>query len=216
MAQKASYKYFYMLDYLGDQTKHKAVHELPVHNLDDVKTEVLRWIDVNTGILDDRTSTGFWMKIDYKSMARSCPSLIDYFRHVGVPVQEIVVGLLTEAMTSGFTLHHGSPGRNFKMNFPILNTEDVYTEWYDIPSADLATFPVQTNPHTGDSTYDLSAIHHKVAEMYPLRISYNMHTCPILFNSYLPHRVMPGPKAKCPRVMIATMPVNDPFDIMKR
>ncbi len=204
-----------MLDYLGDQTIHKAVHELPVHNLEVVKSDVLRWIDANTNILEDRSSTGFWTKIDYKDMARSCPSLIEYFRHVGIPVQEIVVGLLTEAMTNGFGLHHGSPGRNFKMNFPILNTEDVYTEWYDIPSEDLARLPVQINRHTGDTTYDLSSLHHRVAELYPLRISYNMHRCPILFNSYLPHRVMPGPNAKHPRVMIATMPLNDPFDLMK-
>ena len=98
-----------MLDYLGDQTIHKAVHELPVHNLEVVKSDVLRWIDANTNILEDRSSTGFWTKIDYKDMARSCPSLIEYFRHVGIPVQEIVVGLLTEAMTNGFGLHHGSP-----------------------------------------------------------------------------------------------------------
>ncbi len=204
-----------MLDYLGDQTKHKAVHELPVHNLDDVKKEVLQWVEANTDLLDDKSSKGFWMKIDYKNMARSCPALIEYFKHVGIPVQEITVGLLTEAMTKGFVMHHGSPGRNFKMNFPILNTEDVYTEWYDIPSEDLAKFPLLENKHTGASCYDLSSIHDTVAELYPLRVRYNMHDCPIVFNSYLPHRVMPGPDAKYPRVMIATMPIKDPFDLMQ-
>ena len=116
-----------MIDYLGDQTKLKAVNELPVYNLEDIRKEVMGWIEKNTDFLNDKTSTGFWMKIDYKDLARSCPSLIRYFKHVKIPVQEITVGVLTESLTDGFTMHHGSPGRNFKINFPIHNTEDVYT-----------------------------------------------------------------------------------------
>lgn len=204
-----------MLDYLGDQTKHKAVHELPVYNLDDIKKEVIKWVKDKTDLLWDKTSRDFWMKIDYKNMARSCPSLIAYFKHVGIPVQEITVGLLTEAMTSGFVMHHGSPGRNFKINFPILNTEDVYTEWYDIPNEGLSKYPILKNQHTGASCYNLSSIHDNVANLYPLRLRYNMHKCPIVFNSYLPHRVMPGPGAKYPRIMLATMPVKDPFHLMQ-
>ena len=42
-----------------------------------------------------------------------------------------------------------------------------------------------------------------------------MHKCPIVFNSWIPHRVMPGPNAKFPRIMIATMPFNDPVHLMK-
>ena len=54
-----------------------------------------------------------------------------------------------------------------------------------------------------------------VDKLYKLRIRYNMHKCPIILNSYLPHRVMPGPQAKYPRIMLATMPIKDPFDLMK-
>jgi hypothetical protein len=203
------------IDYLGDQSRTKAVHELPVYNLKEVQGQVLSWIKDNTGFLDDKTSEGFWMKIDYKDLARSCPALIDYFRHVKIPIQEITVGVLTEVMTDGFAMHHGSPGRNFKINFPILNTEDVYTEWYDIPGDDLKKFPEVVNPHTQQSCYNLSSIHKTVDKLYPLRVSYNMHECPIVFNSYLPHRVMPGNSARSPRIMLATMPVQDPFDLMK-
>jgi len=204
-----------MIDYLGDQTKNKAVHELPVYNLKDIQSEVLRWIGSNTEFLNDKTSKNFWMKIDYKDLARSCPALIKYFKHVTIPVQEITVGVLTRSMTDGFVMHHGSPGRNFKINFPILNTEDVFTEWYDIPEQDLKQFPLVENPHTGAKCYDLGSIHQTVDMLYPLRIKYNMHECPIVFNSYLPHRVMPGPNAKYPRIMLATMPVKDPFDLMQ-
>ena len=204
-----------MIDYLGDQTKHKAVHELPVYNLKDIQKEVLHWVEKNTNFLDDKTSKGFWMKIDYKNMARSCPALIKYFRHVKIPVQEITVGVMTEVMTDGFMMHHGSPGRNFKINFPIHNTEDVYTEWYDIPDDKLKEFPLLTNEYTQNPCYNLSSIHNTVDRLYPLRVAYNMHECPIVFNSYLPHRVMPGANVKYPRIMLATMPVKDPFDLMQ-
>jgi len=204
-----------IIDYLGNQTNIKAVHELPVYNLSDIQTEVLEWAKEKTGFLEDKTSLGFWMKIDYKDLARSCPSLIKYFKHVRIPIQEITVGVLTESMTEGFTLHHGSPGRNFKINLPILNTEDVYTEWYDIPEQNLRQFPHMENQHTKAPCYDLSSIHETVDTLYPLRVRYNMHSCPIVFNSYIPHRVMPGPTAKYPRIMLATMPVRDPVELMK-
>jgi len=204
-----------MIDYLGDQTRHKACHELPVHNLSEIQRQVMRWIENNTDFLEDKVSTGFWMKIDYKDMAKSAPAIIEYFKHIRIPIQEITVGVLTEVMTSGFALHHGSAGRNFKINFPIHNTEDVYTEWYDIPEERLRQFPIVTNDHTQEPCYDLRSIHETVADEFPLRVSYNMHTCPIVFNSYLPHRVMPGAGAKYPRIMLATMPMKDPIDLMK-
>lgn len=205
-----------MIDYLENQTQYKAVHELPEHNIKNIQQQVMQWIRTNTGFLEDRTSKGFWMKVDYKDLARNCPALIEYFKYVKIPIQEITVGVLTEVMTKGFVLHHGAPGRNFKINFPIYNTEDVYTEWYDIPEDKLREFPEAVNEHTeGDYCYDLSSIHTTVDTLYPLRTSYNMHSCPIVFNSYLPHRVMPGPQAKYPRIMLATMPLKDPFNLMQ-
>ena len=44
-----------MIDYLGDQTKFKACHELPVYNLKDIRTQVMAWIEKNTNFLQDKT-----------------------------------------------------------------------------------------------------------------------------------------------------------------
>tara|TARA_B100000809_G_C14817949_1_gene416337 strand:- start:5 stop:625 length:621 start_codon:yes stop_codon:yes gene_type:complete len=204
-----------MIDYLGDQTKYNAVYELPTDNLKQIQSEVLEWVKHNTNFLNDKTSQEFWMKIDYKNLAKASPSIIKYFQKIRMPIKEITVGVLTEAMTEGFILHHGAPPMNFKINFPILNTEDIYTEWYDIPPEGLKKLPEYTNPYSGDQCYDLSSLHDTVDKLYKLRIRYNMHKCPIILNSYLPHRVMPGPQAKYPRIMLATMPIKDPFDLMQ-
>jgi hypothetical protein len=133
---------------------------------------------------------------------------------VNLPIKEITVGLLTEGMTDGVVLHNDAPPMNFKINFPIYNTEDVYTEWYDIPKEAMNRLPVMTNPYTGTEQYNFSVLHHTVQDQYPCLLRYNMHEHPIVFNSYIPHRVMPGPDAKYPRIMLATMPIIDPVELM--
>ena len=153
-------------------------------------------------------------KIDFKNLARVCPNLLRFMSSVRIPIREITVGLLTETMTNGFVLHNGAPPYNFKINFPIYNTEDVWTEWFDIPQVHLDCLPTFVNPHVGTEQYNFGELHKVVQDRYPLLLRYNMHKNPIIFNSYIPHRVMPGPDAKYPRIMIATMPMRDPTHLM--
>jgi hypothetical protein len=120
-------------------------------------------------------------------------------------------------MTDGFALHMVNPPLNIKINFPIYNTEDVYTEWFDIPVEDLNALGVHKNKHitTYDAyNYSLGKIHNTVQDLYPCITRYNMHEKPIVFNSWIPHRVMPGPGAKYPRIMLATMPINEPTHLL--
>ena len=203
-----------MISYIPDQSIYKCLYELKCEPLAQIQSEVLEWVKQETNFLEDRTSRGFWHKIDYKSMAKVCPSLLRYMNSIKIPIREIVIGLLTESMTNGFVLHNGAPPYNFKINFPIYNTEDVYTEWYDISLKEMEKFPTWTNPHTKTEQYDFEWLHTTVQDLYPCLTRYNMHNNPIIFNSYIPHRVMPGPNAKYPRIMIACMPFRDPVEYM--
>lgn len=204
-----------MKHYIPDQSGFKCLHELDCPELPQIQQEVLVWIDNNTEFLTNTSDRMFWKQIDYKDMGRAVPSLLKFMRRIKVPIREITVGLLTQAMRdTGFVLHHGSPPLNFKINFPILNTQDVWTEWFRIPSADLQQLPLLQNPFTDEQQYNLSSLHDTVMERYPCVMRYNMHKYPIIFNSLIPHRVMPGPNAKFPRIMLATMPITDPIDLM--
>ena len=206
-----------MIDYIPDQSIYKCVHELECDNLDKIKEEVMNWVVDSTYFLDEKKDKKFWHVIDYKHMGRTCPSLLKFMHKVRIPIRQITVGLLTEGMnTDGFVLHNGAPPMNFKINFPIYNTEDVWTEWFDIPKVDMYKLPTYTNPHTGTVQWNFKELHETVQDLYPCLLRYNMHDCPIVFNSYIPHRVMPGPDAKYPRVMLATMPVIDPVESMLR
>ena len=203
-----------MQNYIPDQSIYKCVHELECDNLDKIQEEIMNWVVDNTDFLNATDDEGFWHRIDYRHLARVCPSLIKFMSSVKIPIREITVGILTETMTDGFVLHNGVPPHNFKINFPIYNTDDVWTEWYDIPAADFELFDTVMNTHTNTERYDFSHLHHTVQDRYPCLLKYNMQDKPIVFNSYIPHRVMPGPTAKFPRIMLATMPLKDPAHLM--
>lgn len=203
-----------MIDYIPDQSIYKCVHELPCEALDRIKEEIMNWVVDNTSFLDEKKETKFWHIIDYKALGKVCPSLLRFMASVKIPIREITVGLLTEAHTNGFTLHNDAPPNNFKVNFPIYNTEDVWTEWFDIPQEDFKKLPIIENTYTGTKQVNFREWHNTVQDMYPMLLRYNMHDHPIVFNSYIPHRVMPGPGAKYPRIMLATMSIVDPVDLM--
>lgn len=203
-----------MINYVPDQSNIKCIHELECDVLDKIKEEIMNWVADNTNFLDEKEDMAFWKQIDYKAMVRVCPSLLKYMTSIKIPIREVTIGLMTESMTNGFWLHNGAPPQNFKINFPIYNTEDVWTEWYDIPVSDFPKFSTMSNEFTDTPQYNFRQIHDTVQDMYPCLMRYNMHECPIIFNSFIPHRVMPGPKAKYPRIMIATMPIKDPMHLM--
>ena len=204
-----------MQDYIPDQSIYKCMHELECETLDKIREEVMNWVVQNTNFLNEKTVKNFWHQIDYKNMGRVCPSLIKYMASIKLPIGQIAVGLLSESRaTTGVILHNDAPPHNFKINFPIYNTEDIWTEWYDIPKDVMYKLDTIINPFTGTEEYDFNKIHCDVQYAYPCLMRYNIHHKPIIFNSYVPHRVVPGPAAKYPRIMVATMPLVDPSKFM--
>ena len=204
--------------YPADVRVTKTHHELDCPVLGKIQEEVLDWVDRNTDYLNNTSDKSFWHVINDVDMARHCPSLMKYMMSIKIPLREITIGVLTESMKdTGFALHMGNPPLNIKINFPIFNTEDVYTEWYDIPIEELNNLGVFKNPfiETFDAyNYNLEKIHNVVQDLYPCVTRYSMHTHPIVFNSWIPHRVMPGPNAKYPRIMVATMPIKEPTHLL--
>ena len=150
---------FNNFDYPSDPKKVRTHLELECNSLGNIQDEIIDWVSKNTNYLNDVSDVQFWKKIEYKDLGKRCPSLMNYMKSIRMPIREIVIGLLTEAMRDdGFILHIGAPPLNFKINFPILNTEDVYTEWYDIPKDDLDRLGVMVNEHTQTPQYNLQCM----------------------------------------------------------
>ena len=202
--------------YPSDPKKQKPYHELDCPVLPQIQQEVLAWVKQNTDFFSTR-SEAFWHKITGGAMARECPTLMRYMKSIKTPLREIAVGVLTETMKDdGLLLHVGSTLHQAKINFPIHNVEDVYTEWYDVPRSKMAELGVRRDWNSDSMIYQLHKIHKTVADDYECVARYNMLEKPIVFNSWIAHRVIPGKSAKYPRIMLATMPFKDPRHLLDR
>ena len=203
--------------YPSDTKLEKPYHELDCPTLPKIQEEVMYWVEKNTNFLKNPNDKSFWHTISGADMARHCPSLIKYMMSIKTPLREIAVGVLTESMKdNGLLLHLGNPGLKVKINFPIYNTEDVYTEWYDVPISVMNELGTHKDDNSAHHVYNLTKIHKIVESTYPCLAKYNMHSKPIVFNSWIAHRVIPGPNAKYPRIMIATMPINGSDHFLKK
>lgn len=203
-------------DYPSDPRTTKTHHELDCPVLGNIQDETMSWVEKNTNFLKDAQDTSFWHQIDGPDMARHCPSLLKYMKSVNIPIREVSVGVLTESMKQdGLVLHLGNAPLNIKVNFPIYNIEDVYTEWFDVPVEEMNRLGVMEYL-PGVHIYNLWKIQDTVQDLYPCITRYNMKDKPIVFNSWIAHRVTPGPAAKYPRIMLATMPIIEPSHLLAK
>ena len=202
--------------YPSEPKKQKPYHELECTVLPQIQEEVMLWVKQNTDFFSTK-SEAFWHKISGGSMGRACPTLMSYMKSIKTPLREIAVGVLTDTMKDdGLLLHIGSPLYQAKINFPIHNLEDVYTEWYDVPVSKMIELGTSPDWNTDSTIYKLYKIHKTVSRDYPCVAKYNMIDKPIVFNSWIAHRVIPGKSAKYPRIMLATMPMHEPRHLLNK
>lgn len=200
---------------IPDQSKFFCVKELECENLFEIQKEVISWLEKNTNYLIEEIDDTFWQKINHLKLIKDCPNLIKFFKSMKIPVRELTVGVFTKSMAAqGFQLHIDALPLNFKINIPIFNTENIFTEWYDIPQTDLKNLGLIKNKFTNTSQFDLSKIHNDVQNMYPCICKHNLHAAPVIFNSLIPHRVIANKFANYPRIILSAMPVVDPINFM--
>lgn len=195
----------------------KPYHELTCPVLDDIRQEVLEYLKERIPeFLDPEwNDINFWQKINSSDLAKACPSVLKYMKSLSIPIREISIGVLPRVLKDdGVTLHIGEKPKNIKINFPILNTRGVYTEWYDIPQEDLAKMPIKHNAF-GKEVIDLDELDATVQDLYNLRARYEMTEYPIVFNSWIAHRVKAGPDATFPRIILAVIPIEEPRNLLE-
>jgi len=115
------------------------------------------------------------------------------------------VAVLVANSNEGVPLHIDEAPVVAKINFPVLNTRDTYTEWYDVKNLDqLPTINNQFDQPVPDLT---NAVTEKINQVEM--------TQPMVFNSSIAHQVVIGPKAELPRVVISCMFYKEPIDLLK-
>ena len=105
----------------------KTHHLLNCSCLEQIQQEALSWIEQETDLLTDADE--FWNKINYKHFILLNPTLVEYCTSLKLLIREVAV--LVAHLPTGVSLHTDELPVIAKMNFPILNTKDTYTEWWD-------------------------------------------------------------------------------------
>lgn len=186
---------------LNSVMKLKTYHLLDCDSQEQISREALAWISEHTDLLTN--ATGFWNKIDYKHFILLNPALSKYCQKLKLIIREVAV--LVADSNDGVPLHIDEAPVVAKINFPVLNTKDTYTEWYDVKNLNqLPTINNQFDQPIPDLT---NAVTEKINQVEM--------TQPMVFNSSVAHRVVIGPKAELPRVVISCMFYKEPIDLLK-
>jgi hypothetical protein len=103
----------------------KCYHVLECSNLVSIQQETLLWLDQHQDLFESKE---YWNKIDYIDFIRNSPSLMQYINGLGLKLRECAILIGYE---DGLGRHTDEGPIIAKINIPILNTQDTYTEWYD-------------------------------------------------------------------------------------
>ena len=147
----------------------------------------------------------FWNKINTVDFVKYCPELIQYCNTLNLKVKEISFTY----STSDCLLHIDELPVVAKINFPILNTENTYNQWYSIPSALFDQYPPTVN-HFGSKYYSFNGIDLTQCQL----LDETILDAPIVFNSQIPHLVKMLPNAKFPRIVLAVMFLKEPLHLL--
>jgi hypothetical protein len=177
-----------------------ALVDCPVQSI--IQQKTVEFLKTNT-VLFERKDLELWNKIDTVALIRSVPELPEFYRSIGLKLREIAVTVWNSH--SDVPLHIDELPVTSKINFPILNTEDTYNEWYTVPDNLLATVNPVINQF-GSAFYDLKDLDlgkcTKIAEV--------VVTQPVVFNSQIPHRIRITEQAKFPRIVMSCTFFNEP------
>lgn len=187
----------------------KCFHELECSELELIQKQAL---DHLTKIYDfsdqDSLGTKLWLKIDYKSLLKSCPALMSWTHSLGLYIKEVALTVLNDS--EGVGLHIDELPVVAKINIPILNYEHAINEWYNVPLDVKKNYSPIINQF-GKEFWAFDNIDINACEL----LGSVVMTKPIVFNSQLPHRVVALPECKLPRIVMPVMFHNEPIDYLK-
>lgn len=187
----------------------KCFYELDCPQLEEIQQQTLTYL---TGLykLDDQESLGtdLWLKIDYKSLLKSCPALLEWARSLKLYIREVAITVVNDY--SGASLHIDEFPVTAKINIPILNYQLAVNEWYNIPEHVKNQYKPTVNQF-GKEFWSFKNIDLSQCEL----IDSITLTKPIVFNSRVPHCVKILPGCQFPRVVMPVMFINEPVDYLK-
>jgi hypothetical protein len=187
----------------------KPYYELECSNLKEIQEQTLTYLNAQFDLSAHSTlKTDLWVKLNTKEFIKFSPALVSWTRELGLTIKETAITVVND--TAGADLHIDELPVVAKINIPILNTQNVLNQWYEVPKSILETIPPNINKF-GAKFYNLSSVDlslcDKIGEIELVK--------PVVFNSQIPHCVTPINNAQFPRVVLCCMFFKEPVNLLQ-
>jgi hypothetical protein len=184
----------------------KPYHPLACHSLSEIQQQVLLWIgSKNPAVLN---SNRLWNKINTADLVKSCPALIQYYRLLNLKIREVSLTIVNEKEDAD--LHIDELPVTAKINIPILNTENTFNRWYEIPAELLAATSPVINKF-GKKYYTFKNIDYSKLQL----LGEIELLTPIVFNSQIAHNIVLGKDCCFPRIVLSCTFFNEPLHYLQ-
>jgi hypothetical protein len=168
-----------------------------------IAEKTLEFIRKSTNLLD-RKDLELWNKINTGALLKEVPEINMFYKSLGLKIKEIAFTVWNSK--DDVVLHIDELPVIAKINFPILNTQHTYNEWYTVPDHLFESVQPVVNSF-GTKYYNLSSIDlHQCTKIGEIEL-----TNPVVFNSQLPHKIRIGADAQFPRIVMTCMFFNQPL-----
>jgi len=184
----------------------KPYHPLTCHLLSEIQQQVLSWIrSKNPAVL---ASTRLWNKINTAGLITACPSLVQYCRSLDLKIREVALTIVNARKDA--SLHIDELPVTAKINIPILNTENTFNRWYEIPEELMASTTPVINEF-GRKFYTFEDVDYS-----KLRLLGEIELLtPVVFNGQIAHNITLTNKSKFPRIVLACTFFKEPLDYLR-
>lgn len=179
--------------------------KLECNNIAAISQQMHKFIETNTTLLQDKAEG--WQFIDCKTLMSNVPELAEFFKmHKLLPRDAAVVILYRR-----LDLHIDPLPVTAKVNFPVANNDGWTNYWYSLADGVLETLPRKTTQFGADCE-DVSQLPTE-ALLHPEKL--DDLSVPIVFNSRVPHAVVPTNPLVLPRIIASFTFYKEPLDLLQ-
>jgi hypothetical protein len=183
----------------------KNYSPLECNTVSTISNKIYEFIRRETTLLQDRAEG--WQFIDCKKLIADVPELAEFFKQHKLLPREAAVVILYRRLD----LHIDPAPVTAKINFPVSNNQGWRNYWYSLADGVLESLPKKITQF-GAECEDVSQL--PETELLDPQTLDNLDM-PIVFNSRVPHSVVPVNPVELPRIIASFTFYKEPVELLK-